>query len=213
MFDVEGISSRLINIRDEIVGLQTSKERYKKSELASNVDLKVLETKKEVLKKAADVLLKLQELTSEKGLRALTEMVTASLQQVFDDRNYFFEAEVEDKRGVKTIKLNLAEKTGDVVLTSSVRNEIGGGVRAVIGLICQCFYIKTLGIDRTLFIDESLSQLSDDYIDNLFTLMRSLSEMGEFKFVLVTHDVRFIPYADILYRCEMGDFRRVKDAK
>lgn len=149
------------------------------------------------------------EQVSSSSLDKLKELIEKGLRVVFNDCDYKIEIVVEDKRGAKGISFLLVESIdGEVVKADIATDEVGGGIQAVVGLLITCFMINTQKGYPLLFIDENLSQLSDHYLPNLFTLLRYFTEKAGFTFVVVTHDARFFSFARTIYDVSDGVYSR-----
>jgi len=170
------------------------------SMIDSNIDLNA---------KAEQIIKKISKEVSEKFLGNLQSLMNDALSLVFTDRDYKVEIEVIEKRGNNQIHFFLLEKIGDNVVRSRVREDVGAGVMCIIGLIFQVYYINTVNLKRALIIDEAFTELSDEYIENFFTLLRQLKESFGFVFLIITHDVRFHEYADRIYRIDRGKVKEV----
>ena len=155
--------------------------------------------------KALTVMQLLYEKVNEQGLNHLCALITQGLQQIFPHRNYEVLVDVGVERGVNTLSFYLKEvKPSGLVVTSNIRNSTGGSIRAMVGLICTIFYILKMNGKRFLIMDEALSQLEDNALDGMFTLLKSFGTEAGFKYLLVTHDARFLPYGDKIYRMQSG---------
>lgn len=150
--------------------------------------------------RAVSVLSILYEKLNAVGLTELVRLMTESLNTVFQDRNYEVYYEITDERGVNNLNFFLREKRGDEVIESNLKGEVGGGIRAITGLTCLVFYLLRMNGERVIIFDEALSQLADEYVEVLFELLKSFASQAGFRFLLVSHDARFKPYFDFLYR-------------
>lgn len=140
---------------------------------------------------------------SYESLKQITSMLTYALRTICFDRDYQFEMKVDDRRDVKTIDFYLVE-TIDGETVRSEFDSIGGGIQAIVGFVLQVYFIMSFNQSRVIFCDESFSQLSDKYIPTFMEFMRALSDKRDFIFVLISHDNRFISYADHFYKVEKG---------
>ena len=73
----------------------------------------------------------------------------------------------------------------------------------------RAFLICKFKRRRFIFADESMSQLSTDFVQGFRTFMRLLVEELQFVFMLITHDERFVPEADRVYKMVAGHVREV----
>jgi len=140
---------------------------------------------------------------SYEAINKIKSMITFALRTICYDRDYTFEMKVDDKRDTKTIDFFLIEKIGDETVTSNF-DAIGGGIQSIVGFVLQVYFILAFNQARIMFCDESFSQLSDLYIPTFMEFMKALSEKKGFIFVLISHDNRFMPYADRFYHVDKG---------
>lgn len=157
-----------------------------------------------LLSKAQSVIQNLAEQLADNHIQRVQELVSYALQTVFYDRSYSFKIEVSDRGSAKQADLFLVEDINGDTLQSPLRDSVGGGVLAIIGFTLQVFYIQYLGATRTLFLDESFSQLSSRYIEGLITFIKVLCEENHFKVILISHDPRIIDFADKTLHVSMG---------
>lgn len=142
---------------------------------------------------------------------SLEDFLTYALRQVFSDRDY-------------TIKLNIKEGTKKpgleiVLIENNVEQEIadaiGGGILSTLGLLMQIYYVELFKLNKVMFIDEGLKELSatklnglDEthrgYLENLLIFIKWLANEKQYKFVLITHDNKVKEFADKVYKVDKG---------
>ena len=136
------------------------------------------------------------------------------MNQIFPDRNYQVCYEITQERGVNNLYFYLKEVRLDgSVITSNIRNSTGGSIRAITGLIGTYYYIMKMKGKRFIGIDEGLSQVEDKVVEELFSMIKSFGRQAGFMTLLVTHDVRFLPYADRIYEVKNGKAVESKSIK
>ena len=146
-------------------------------------------------------------------LSALVELLNWGIGCVFFDRSYRVEIKVDRSRGAPVIIPLLHEVIHGEEVESEIRDEVGGGIRAVIGLIFQVFYLKSSGAPRVIIMDESLSAVSIDYMERLFDLIGLLRDRMGFTFLLISHDPRILEYGDKTYQVSDGAYTLKKGAE
>ena len=128
---------------------------------------------------------------SEGHINHLNHLVNSMLKQVFDDKNYEVEFQLSDSKNGKLLNIILKDIISpDEIITTDIHDN-GGGLQTIIGFILQVYFILYFNQEHILFLDESLSALSSDYIGNLIAFMDQLVEKYQFTFVSVIHDTRF----------------------
>jgi len=155
--------------------------------------------------KADVVLTHLFDKLNERGLSVLDKLIEEGITVIYPDRNFLVRHEVKEERGSNQLNFYLLENRPDgKEIVANMRNATGGGVRAVAGLICTYYYLLKMNAERLITLDEGLSQVSDQRVENLFELIKSFGKDSGFKMLLITHDVRFRPYFDREYQVTRG---------
>lgn len=157
-----------------------------------------------------EVMKKLIEKMSEKGIEKLKQLLAYGMAAIFEDKAYSVQIEISERGDVKTAEFYLTTVKDGKSQREKLRDSVGGGIQTVVSLILRIYFILVLKQRRIICLDESLSQLSDVYLDGLFSfLRRTIDDLG-FRYLWVTHDTRFISYADQLYRVREGTFKKVR---
>jgi hypothetical protein len=152
----------------------------------------------EALKKIIDQL-------SENHLKKVRDLLTLGLQTIFYDRKYEVQIETSDKRGLNSASLFLVEERGGYLIRTNITSkDLGGSILTVVGFILQVFYIRYFKAGSILFLDETFTALSSEYVKPLVDFMHKLSQSKGFIFVFVSHDDRFIEHADRVYQIKNG---------
>ena len=68
----------------------------------------------------------------------------------------------------------------------------------------QIFFIVHYELEAILFVDEGFSQVSSQYLPNLFSIIQEVTKKNGLKLLLVTHDTRILKYADRRYEIQNG---------
>jgi ABC-type uncharacterized transport system YnjBCD ATPase subunit len=111
------------------------------------------------------------------------------------------EIRVSEKRSAKCAELYLIDSGHAFLMRDSC---VAGGILVVVGFLIQAFYVANLDVAKVMFLDEALSNISTQYLDNFFSFVKELSEQIGLTVVLITHDNRFLEYADRLYKVNNG---------
>lgn len=154
---------------------------------------------------SAPVLARLIDVLIAQSLQGFQKMLDLGMKQIFGDQ-YSVQVIMEDKRNLKSVSFVLKEMTDEGVIESDINGEVGGGIQVIGGLISSVFVIMKSGSLPFMIVDEGLSQIADHYLPEMFALLKKISEQFGFVFVLVTHDSRFIPYADKVYNVNDGEY-------
>ena len=138
-------------------------------------------------------------------IRRLNEILDYGVKTIFDDCEYSID--IRSDEGKITIHLVYQDEDGNTL--SPDIQVCGGGIRSVVGILLQVFFIFHYRTYPVLFIDEGMSQISSSYIPNVMDLLNELADNNNLKIVLVTHDPRFMGYAKRRYVIEDGMSREV----
>lgn len=189
-FGLQGIQTLL----DQIPHLKMSASDIEKSIKETDDKIKFLAETKEYYIKAVDILY-------EESIGALKDTLNAALRYIVFDRNYNCNLTLDDKRGTKTLELSLVDL--DEGFEVDLKDGAGQGIRTIISFILKVYYLINKG-SRLLFLDEKYSALSEHYIPRFFEFMKKMAEERGIIVVLITHDTRFMDYADHVFTVNDG---------
>lgn len=144
---------------------------------------------------------------SGKFIKRLNEILDFGVKTIFDDCDYSIEIRVSENSKA-TIHLVYDDDDGNKL--SPDIQICGGGIRTVVGVLMQIFFIFHYKTEPILFVDEGFSQVSSQYLPNLFSLIGEMCEKNGLKVLLVTHDERMIPYATKRYEIQNGKAKEIQ---
>ena len=197
-YGIHGIKTLL----EQIPGLEEA-TKYTEGQIEeSNCNIKFLEETKEYYIKAVDILY-------EESIGALKETLNSALRYIIYDKNYNCNLTLDDKRGTKTLELSLVDLDEDFEV--DLKDGAGQGIRTIISFILKAYYLINKG-SRVLFLDEKYSALSEHYIPRFFEFMKKMAEEKNMIIVLITHDNRFMDYADNIYMINSGNVTQVAES-
>lgn len=159
--------------------------------MSLNEQLAFVLQEKEYYKKAVDVVY-------ERSIQELKDMLNSALSTIFVDRDFAVDIVLSDKRG-KSIQLKALENGKPV----NLKRGTGMGVKTVISAVLHIYYLQCKN-SKILMLDEAYSAVSEEYVEAFFTFLSQLCEKLEFKIILITHDPRFLQYANKKYRINQG---------
>lgn len=143
-------------------------------------------------KKAVDVVY-------ERSVQELKDILNSALYTIFgEDTNYTIDIELSDKRG-KSLQFK-AYQDGKPV---NLKTGTGMGEKTVISAILHMYYLQCKN-SKILMLDEAYSAVSEEYVPAFFEFLHQMCEQLQFKIILITHDKRFLQYADKTYRITSG---------
>lgn len=135
------------------------------------------------------------------SIGTLEDTLNTALQYIIFDKDYSVKLELEDGRVGKALNISLVDnKEG---FTVDLFDSVGNGIRTIISFVLKVYYLLNEG-SKILFLDEKYSALSAQYVPLFFEFMKRMTEEKDFIIVMVTHDERFMDYADRTYRINDG---------
>lgn len=161
------------------------------------------------LGKVSEAVRLLQELVSKKTVDYLDAFLTEGAKVVFPTKQISLYVNVGDRGTHKTAEIWCKENIGSHVVDRPLYNNFGGGLKVVAALLLQVLVILDRGNTRVLFLDESFTQVSHEYQEGLFDLLRLLITKFDFKILLVTQVDVFTKAADLIYYMRDGSVRRM----
>lgn len=184
------VDNTLVEYKDNLVII---KEKEEEMETLSNIQ-KNMEMSYVCLEKLINA-------ESERFIKRVEGLISFGLKTIFFDEEYSCEIRLDNNSA--SIHLITEDDEGNKI-SPNIRDGVGGGIRTVVGLMLQIFFIFHTRSEPILFVDEGFSQLSDIYLPRLFAFLRELAEKEDMKVVLITHDERIVPYADKVYKVDKG---------
>lgn len=140
----------------------------------------------------------------------LEKFLTYAFQNIFVDRDYKVELLLKEDTKKAGLELTLVEKD----MRQEVTESVGGGIITTLGLLLQIYYIEVYGLNKIMFIDEGLKEVSTgqvvdghesvNYLANILNFLKWLSEEKDYRFVIVTHDAQVRAFADKIYEVKEG---------
>lgn len=137
----------------------------------------------------------------EESIGGLKDTLNTALQYIMFDKNYTANLTLEDKRGTKTLDITLVDNDDEFEV--DLKDGVGQGVRTIISFVLKMYYLINKN-SHILLLDEKYSALSAHYVPRFFEFMKKMCEEKNFIVVLITHDERFIEYADKTYLVNDG---------
>ena len=190
-FKLESIDRSIVNINNNLEQLENTYEDLQRQNNG------IIETR-QYYKKAIDIIY-------ERSIGELKSVIDSALSYIFYDKNLEIDIELSDKRG-KSMTFVIKSNGRRV----NLRRGMGMGVKCVISCILHMYYLQCKN-SRYLFLDEAYSNISKEYISNFFDFLNKMCDKLGFIVVWITHDERFIPYANKVYRVDNGSVSLVKD--
>lgn len=180
---------------------QIKKEQESLNSLTSNLN---------TLRYSYEYLDKLVKEESGKFIKKLNDILDYGIKTIIFDKDYSVDIRVSDNNKA-TIHLVYEDDNG--YLVEPEIGNCGGGIRTIVGVLMQIFFILLYKCEPILFLDEALSQVSSTYLPNFFGLLKEMADKNDLKILLITHDVRFNDYADRVYKVKDGHVLEIDGGK
>lgn len=163
----------------------------------SNEDLIQLKKDIENHTIASTFLQSIIETVCESNLKKIETWVNLGLKRIFNDQIIEFKIEKAIKRNVNTYQLILLKDN-----IAGNKNSYGGGILCVVSLILKLLFLEITKSPKFLVLDESLSFLSEKYIENCSAFINILIKEFNLNVILVTHQEKFKEYASHVYEAK-----------
>lgn len=144
----------------------------------------------------------------EESIGKLEALINLALSNIFQDRGYQIKIELsgEDKKD-KSFSFDIVTKNGDI---EDLRDGAGDGIKAIISFVVLSYYLIQYN-SPYIFVDELYSAISDEYVDRFFEFVHKLCDEQGLVFIMISHDPRFMNYADQLVRVSNGKVTILND--
>lgn len=166
-----------------------------------------LREKVDLYEQVAALLNRIGEERQSQAQRQIEALVTQGLVTIFGNGLSFHLVEtITAKRAQVDFIVRSTFKDGRTVDTP-VLEARGGGLAAVVGFLLRLVVVL---LDRTrssrvLFLDESFSHVSDEYLDRVAEFLREVVDKADIQLVLVTHQSVLAERADKVYKFALDE--------
>lgn len=201
--DITSLENRVTNLYIQYNSIKTSLENNQSSIRTLNNQIQDYISNRDLLENSKPYIDDLIDKFSETALKRLEDLLSLGLARIFQDRDYSVEIRVSEKRSAKCAELYLIDDGHAFLMRDSC---VAGGILVVVGFLIQVFYVANLDLAKILFLDEALSNISTQYLPNFFSFVKELSVQIGLTVVLITHDTRFLEYADRIYKVANGTY-------
>ncbi len=192
--------SRLTAFRDRLDG-----DVEKTKNIIFDLDEKV-----EKLTKVGELFRTLMDRMIMEQLETIKSIVSEGLRSIFFDLDLSFDANVEVRRGY--VNVDLVLRDGDPSrggYEGPPLEGFGGGPVSVASLILRILMLRRLKKAPVMLLDETLSMVSEDYIENTGLFLKRLAESMGVDILLVTHNPTFLDQADMALKAEQSSEKKL----
>lgn len=136
----------------------------------------------------------------ENKLKHLENLINMGLQQVFstEDIQYSFRFELKRAANNNQVDLILIKTTNGENIETNLQDN-GFGIQSFINLIFRFFFIINGGLPRVLLIDEGLTYISTDHLNELKSFLNQMCKEYHFAILLIAHDSDLFDLGDYFY--------------
>lgn len=193
---------RLKKLPDNRELIKEQTQNYKKQIQENKDKIVLVQDSRIAYQKAIDVFY-------EQSIGQLEKLINLGLKQIFFDRSLQIKIELSnEEKKEKSFSFEVIDTvTGE---PEDIRDGTGAGVRSVISFIILSYYLMQFN-SPYIIADEAYSQISKDYVDGFFQFVHKLCEEENLTFILISHDERFIHYADQIIKVADGKIEVMKD--
>lgn len=156
-----------------------------------------LETEVALLDKVSNLFKHLLDNLLDAKKQEIQKLVTYGLRTVFTDQDLKFHIDIEPK--YNTIYTNFrTEHVG--VAEGNVLDSFGGGVVNIESFLLRIITLFQTKLTPFLFLDETFSHVSGEYIENTSVLLSNICEQLGLTIALITHKEDMLNNADKVYK-------------
>lgn len=130
----------------------------------------------------------------------LENLINLALTKIFFDRRLKIAISLTDGKD-KALSFDLIDCESG--LPEDLRDGSGQGVKSIISFMVLTHYLLNFN-SPYIFADEQYSQLSEEYIGPFFDFVKELCNRKNLVFVLISHDLRILQYADQMIYVKKG---------
>jgi len=164
----------------------------------------------QVLDKVSSLFKHLLDVMLEKKKKDIEKLITYGLKTVVDNQDLRFHVDIEPKYNTISTSFR-TEKVG--VVDGDVLDNFGGGVAEVESFLLRVITLFQTKLSPFLFMDESFSHLSAEYVENCSLLLHLICERLGLTIFLITHQEMMLSHADCVYMGSLKNNKLVLEKK
>lgn len=182
------------------VQLQTERDGLSRDASSTKKEIEGLATSVESLTKAGELLRLLMDKLVLSETKIIEKVVTEGLKAIFVDQDLSLEVQIGTFRNKIAIDLLIRREQNGIEIVGPPLDTNGGGVSSVASLTLRLLTLLRLKRFPVLFLDETLSAVSEEYIDATGQFLAKLAESSGIPILLVTHKAGFLDHANRAYQ-------------
>jgi DNA repair exonuclease SbcCD ATPase subunit len=195
--NLETFEKELNLVDDKLNELLIIRKQISNNQKNLEEEINRLESEEDTLDKVANLFKHLLDVLLDKKKKDIEHLVTYGLKSVIDDQDLKFHIDIEPKYN----SIYTTFRTEHVGVTDgNVIDNFGGGIVNIESFLLRIITLFQCKLSPYLILDESFSNLSEDYIENCSKLLKSLCEQLGLTIFLVTHQPVMLAHADKVYK-------------
>lgn len=191
---------RVRALADKGLQLMTRRDTLVQDLKGIRQEAEALEARHTLLLKVGELFRALMDKLVTDQLKVLESVVTEGLRTIFFDQDLTFEADLATRYNKVAIDFQLRQGDGPLAIRGNPMEAFGGGPVCVASVLLRVLTLLRLKRYPLLFLDETLSAVSDEYIDVSVLFLKHLAAKTGMPVLLVTHKQGFLEHADNAYR-------------
>lgn len=198
--NIETLLDSVKILQEKVNTYNTKKNLLTKSLISLSEDAEVLKDRKQMIDRAKQRYLNFVDVCYLHSIKEMEDFVNIVLEHVFIDERYRLKLDITNKYN-KSISFYIIDEKKN--LETPLRKGNGKGIKAVVSFVLLTYYLIRMKAPY-VFLDESFVNISAGYVERFFDYVRKICHEYNMCVVLITHDSRFIDYADKIYNVDGG---------
>ncbi len=180
---------------------QALREQVREELEARSREIDLLAVRADVLVKVGELFRALMDRLVMSHVRSVESVITEGLHSIFFDQTLTFEAEIATRYNRICVDFFIKQERsgGRYVVRGRPLTNFGGGPATIASLVLRLLVLMKLKRAPILFLDETLSAISPEYIDQAGLFLKKLAASTGTPILLVTHKHEFIEQATVAY--------------
>jgi len=163
--------------------------------------IETLDGEVKVLEMVSELFRTLIDKEIQQAVETLKRLQSKGLGVVFEDQEVSVEASVSVKRGKVSVDLATCQDGSE----GNAMESYGGSVVTLQSILLRLMVIKRRGLRPCLFLDESISAISEEYAKNMSKFFQTLCRKLGLDMMVITHNAELAEHADKIYRVRKGE--------
>ena len=203
----QGVNSQRVRaLTQRASRLQALRDQIRDDLEARCKEIDQLAVRIDVLAKVGELFRALMDLLVLSHVRSVESVITEGLRTIFFDQKLSFEAEVAQRYNRICIDFFMQQERleGRHIVRGRPLANFGGGPATIASLVLRLLVLMRLKRSPLLLLDETLSAISPEYIDQTGLFLKKLAASTGTPILLVTHKHEFLDQATMAYTASEG---------